>query len=98
VDGHALDGRRQIFWGARLCPDETCGQLIFIVGDRQGNVIGSFPAESIDFDSTDIPPAVLAAFKEAVDCHAHGSYKASAIMVRKALEEFARIGEQKAAT
>jgi len=87
MDGVLASTGGEIFWGTRLCPDETCGQLIFIVGRGQGEVIESFPAESIDFDSTDIPAPVLAAFKEAVDCHAHGCYKASAIMVRKTLEE-----------
>jgi Domain of unknown function (DUF4145) len=87
MDGFVLETPHQIFWGTRLCPDETCGQLIFIVGRGQGEVIESFPVEAIDFDSTDIPAPVLAAFKEAVDCHTHGCYKASAIMVRKTLEE-----------
>jgi Domain of unknown function (DUF4145) len=68
-------------------PRRVCGQLIFIVGSHRGKVIESFPEESIDFDSTDIPAPVLAAFQEAVVCHAHGCYKASAIMVRKTLEE-----------
>jgi Domain of unknown function (DUF4145) len=77
-----------IAWGARVCPDPECGALIFIVSDaHDGSIIESFPPESIDFDSTDLPPAVLGAFKEAVACHAHACYTASVIMVRKTLEE-----------
>jgi hypothetical protein len=90
MEGHLLaspEGPQGIFWGWRLCPDDSCGQLIFIVGRGQSNVVEAYPPESIDFDSTDIPPAVLGAFKEAVECHAHACYKASAIMVRKTLEE-----------
>jgi hypothetical protein len=77
-----------VVWGVRVCPDAECGALIFIVIDtRNDSIIESFPPESIDFDSTDLPPAVLEAFKEAVECHAHACYKASVIMVRKTLEE-----------
>lgn len=75
-------------WATRVCPDPACGALIFIVGqDGSEAIIKSFPPESIDFDSTDLPPAVLDAFKEAVECHAHACYQASAIVVRKTLEE-----------
>jgi hypothetical protein len=87
MDGFVHESPHEVFWGFRLCPDDTCGQLIFIVGRGQSEVVESFPAETIDFDSTDIPELVLAAFREAVECHAHGCYKASAIMVRKTLEE-----------
>jgi hypothetical protein len=87
MDGLVHDTPHDVFWGYRLCPDDTCGQLIFIVGRGQNEVVESFPAETIDFDSSDIPEPVLAAFREAVECHAHGCYKASAIMVRKTLEE-----------
>jgi hypothetical protein len=87
MTGHVLDSPLDICWGMRLCPDESCGQLIFLVWTGQNEVIEAFPAELIDFDSTGIPEPVLAAFKEAVECHAHGCYKASAIMVRKTLEE-----------
>jgi hypothetical protein len=46
----------------------------------------SYPAERIDFDSTDIPTTVVAAFEEAITCHANQCYTAAAIMIRKALE------------
>jgi len=87
-DGESTDrvGGRDVSWATRACPDPECGALIFIVADGD-SIRQSFPPESIDFDSTDIPPSVLEAFKEAVECHAHACYKASAIMVRKTLEE-----------
>jgi len=44
----------------------------------------------IDFDSTGLPPGVLGALREAVTCHANGAFFASAIMVRKTLEELCR--------
>ena len=82
-----LNGGPDVTWGVRVCPDPNCGALIFIVSDQRGGIIESFPPELFDFDSTDLPDAVLAAFREAVECHAHTAYTASAIMVRKTLEE-----------
>lgn len=78
-------GGAAIKWGARRCPKADCGALIQVVID--GDVIYSYPPETIDFDATDLPESVLAAFEEAVKCHSQGCYVASAIMVRKTLEE-----------
>jgi hypothetical protein len=50
-------------------------------------VIESFPPEVIDFDSTNLPPPILASLEEAIQAHAAGCYKASALMVRRTLEE-----------
>lgn len=75
----------RIVWGARRCPKEDCGALIQVVID--GDIVYSHPPETIDFDATDLPEKVLAAFEEAVKCHSQGCYVASAIMVRKTLEE-----------
>ncbi len=86
-DGESADSAGgHVVWAVRVCPDPACGALIFIVAGESG-IRESFPPESIDFDSTDIPSSVLDAFKEAVECHAHACYKASAMMVRKTLEE-----------
>jgi hypothetical protein len=81
--------------GLRLCPDETCGQLIYVVylvrGDSTSqDVIFTSPAESLDFDSTNLPDNVLNALSEAGTCFTSGSYVASAIMIRKTLEEICR--------
>jgi len=55
-----------------------------------GKIVESFPAETIDFDATNIPAAVQSAFEEAIKCHAQSCFVASAIMVRKTLEELCR--------
>jgi Domain of unknown function (DUF4145) len=47
----------------------------------------SFPPELLDFDPVNLPPPVLAAFEEAISCHANRCFMAAAIMVRKTLEE-----------
>ena len=45
------------------------------------------PSELIDFNSNGIPSSLLATLKEAISCHAAGAYRASAMMVRRLLEE-----------
>ena len=73
------------------CPNVDCRALVFIVtdtGTRQ--VLVTFPPEIIDFDATNIPTEVRGALEEAITCHAHECFVASAIMVRKTLEELCR--------
>lgn len=53
---------------------------------KQNRLIESFPNVSIDFDSTGLPESVLSSLDEAVKCHSVGCYRASALMVRKTLE------------
>jgi hypothetical protein len=50
----------------------------------------SYPAERLEFDTTNIPASVAKAMEEAVTCHATESFMAAAIMVRKTLEELCR--------
>jgi hypothetical protein len=75
--------------GVRRCPDPACFALIFFVS-KNGQVVDSYPAETIDFDATNIPAAVQGALEEAIKCHAQSCFVASAIMVRKTLEELCR--------
>jgi hypothetical protein len=50
----------------------------------------TYPPERLDFDATNLPPAVLAAFEEVIACHAAGCYVPAGIMVRKTLEELCK--------
>jgi hypothetical protein len=75
--------------GLRRCPDPACYALAFFVFVG-GKLAESFPAETLDFDATNIPAAVQSAFEEAIKCHAQNCFVASAIMVRKTLEELCR--------
>jgi hypothetical protein len=72
--------------GIRRCPNAVCNAYVFVVR-RGGQVEASYPPERLDFDATDLPPAVLEAFEEAVTCHANQCYTAAGIMVRRTLEE-----------
>ena len=46
---------RQYCAGTRKCPNQQCRALVFVVHDHQNKVVKSYPAEMIDFDSTNLP-------------------------------------------
>jgi len=74
--------------GQRLCPNLECRAHIFFIWDQNaGKLVVSYPPELIDFDATNIPAAITKALQEAITCNANECYIASAIMVRKTLEE-----------
>jgi len=58
--------------------------LVVSAGDR---VLTALPPELIDFDGDNLPEKLLATLKEAIACNAAGAYRASAMMVRRLLEE-----------
>jgi Domain of unknown function (DUF4145) len=76
----------QLLFGQRRCPNPACHKHVFIIIDA-GRVAVAYPPERLDFDSTNIPIAVKNAFEEAIACHSQQCFVASAIMVRKTLEE-----------
>jgi hypothetical protein len=79
--------------GYRKCPNADCGCLVFFVDTPEGSVF--YPPQVIDFDASNLPPRLLSSLEEAVKCHAAGCYRASALMVRRTLEELC---EDKGAT
>lgn len=83
-----LDNATRI--GERRCPNISCRTVLFVVWQNNGVILRSYPALRIDFDKTNIPPAVVAALEEAITCHANECFIAAAIMVRKTLEELCR--------
>jgi len=78
---------KHLLLGHRRCPNPACEGHIFVVTNQFGYVVKSYPPSAVAFDRDSIPEAVLAAFDEAVVCHANECYVASAIMIRKTLEE-----------
>ncbi|BAB53652.1 DUF4145 domain-containing protein [Mesorhizobium japonicum] len=72
--------------GMRRCPNTTCRKLVFVMEDKYGE-IESFPPEVIDFDASNLPSDILSSLEEAIRCHAANCYRASALMVRRTLEE-----------
>jgi len=76
--------------GQRVCPNNKCRTHIFVAYEYSAGgavVLGSYPQEALDFDPAGLPAKVLAAFEEAVTCHANRCWMAAAMMVRKTLEE-----------
>jgi hypothetical protein len=73
--------------GERVCPNPACKALIWVVYGRGEpvEILFSHPPERFDFDASDLPEAVKEPLEEAIDCHAHGSLKASAL-IRRTLE------------
>lgn len=72
--------------GIRRCPNKQCaGHLFFI--SRNDVVLATSPSNVIPFDKERIPRRVINAFEEAVNCHSNSCFIASAIMIRKTLEE-----------
>lgn len=72
--------------GQRRCPNPQCHGHLFIVFHNNQPVV-AYPPVRLDFDPENIPDGVLKTFEEAVSCHAAGCFVASAIMVRRTLEE-----------
>lgn len=81
--------RDDLFVGQRRCPNPECHTLLFFIW-QNGRVVASFPSLRIDFDTSNIPQAIVAALQEAITCHANECFIAAAIMVRKTLEELCR--------
>jgi len=75
-------------FGQRRCPNPNCMQHIFFVSDRSTSEC--FPPERLDFDATDIPKPLVSSFTEAIACHSVECYIASALMIRRTLEELCK--------
>ncbi len=71
---------------ARICPNIKCKGIVFSVS-HENRIFKTFPPELIDFDADGLPDRLLTTLQEAISCHAAGAYRASAMMVRRLLEE-----------
>lgn len=72
-------------FGLRVCPNPDCQAVLFTC--ISGKLKTTFPAEVIDFDATNLPRRILLSLEEAIKCHAASCYRASALMVRRTLED-----------
>ncbi len=70
----------------RVCPNPQCDGIIFTISSGH-EFVRVLPPELIDFDAEGLPAELLATLQEAISCHAAGAYRASAMMVRRLLEE-----------
>ena len=78
---------QSLFVGQRYCPNVRCLGHVFFIGSSNDDNIITYPGNTIPFDKIGIPDKVINAFSEAVTCHSNNCFVASAIMIRKTLEE-----------
>jgi hypothetical protein len=72
--------------GHRFCPSKACSTHVFVVYDRAGEVMRTFPAGRIDFDIVGVPEKIRKAFDEALTSAANECYVAAGMLIRKTLE------------
>lgn len=78
----------QLEAGLARCPNPECFGLVYYALNRFDNkFLDVYPKTRIDFNPENIPQRINKSFIEAITCHANGCLTASAIMVRKTLEE-----------
>lgn len=70
----------------RVCPNPQCTGIIFTISSGR-EFVRVLPPELIDFNAEGLPAKLLATLQEAISCHAAGAFRASAMMVRRLLEE-----------
>jgi hypothetical protein len=70
----------------RICPNEECRGPVFCIFENQ-KLAHSYPAETIDFDASEIPANLATTLEEAIKCYSSKCFRASALMVRRLLEE-----------
>lgn len=74
--------------GIRRCPAPQCFATVFFVVNPFNNCIQTqYPTQLINFNKAGIPETLVATFHEALVCHSQKCFKASALMVRRTLEE-----------
>lgn len=73
--------------GQRRCPNLECRTHVFCVYSNTGEILSSYPPQRIDFDTKGIPAPIVKSLQEAIACDAENLHVASAIMIRRTLEE-----------
>lgn len=73
--------------GHRVCPNADCRAYLFFCRTKPSGPLVTFPSLRIDFKTENIPERIRSCLEEAITCHAENCYTASAIMVRRTLEE-----------
>ncbi len=78
------------YWlGQRYCPNPKCLGHIFFINENDKS-IRLYPPSRIKFDSSKVPEPVMASLNEAIDCHAHKNFRASAVMIRRAIDHICK--------
>ena len=75
------------YLGVRRCPNQRCKGHLFFITNYDNEILFTSPSETIPYDNDNIPEEISKAFQEAIICHSNNCFIASAIMIRKTLEE-----------
>jgi hypothetical protein len=76
--------------GQRRCPNLECRGHVFFIRSQASERLITYPPEKIDFKKDGIPSNIVSIFEEAITCQANGCYIASAMLIRKTLEELCK--------
>ena len=80
--------------GVRLCPSTDCQAPVFVIMMGR-EVVKVYPPEVLDFDTTALPQHIASTLEESVKAHSAECFRASALMVRRVLEEVCKDKEAK---
>lgn len=82
-----IDGYNYTFnINGRRCPNQDCGKISLVIS-ANGRPYFTFPAAKMKFDTQNVPERIASSLDEALICHANDCHRASALMIRRALEE-----------
>jgi hypothetical protein len=68
-------------------PGQRLPRPPFRCSRQSGNLLFHYPFRSVSLNKENIPASIIKTFDEAVTCHAQNCFVASAIMIRRTLEE-----------
>lgn len=84
--GVQAEGKQRVV-GWRYCSNPECQALVAIARDAWPDGTVQFhPAPGIAYAKAGIPPVVVAALDEAIDCFRIGAYRGAAALVRRTVE------------
>lgn len=71
----------------RACPNPKCKGIVFTITSSKAETLSVLPPEMLDCNFENVPSDIAASLREAIACHSAGAFRASAMMVRRLLEE-----------
>lgn len=92
--GASIRNEMKMKAAVRICPNSSCRGIVFSIS-QQEIVFASFPPLLLDFDVEGLPSTCAVTLMEAIACHASNAHRATAIMVRRLLEEICAENEAK---
>lgn len=75
-----------LWYGVRHCPSPHCTGPVFVI-EQNGDLVLSYPPQTIDFDASSVPGRIVESLREAIQCHAASCFRGAALLVRRTLEE-----------